>query len=223
MVRVVCHACGYVWNARPDFDFKNCVKCAAPLKKEARRGSNAGANGAEMRKAKMRQRFNEMDISADGCLDFDEMSGLLRKGNPELSDIELWTLFHQIDKDSDGRIDFDEFYDYLYAPRQGNPASPGAAKRPAVASRRGSGSGTNLAIAQCTANAGADHLFKFGVCVYCGIGEGALLKASSLKRQNSQKALQRQGSTRSNEQALTRSVSEKVGGSRGQSRGRLRG
>mmetsp|Transcript_74924 Transcript_74924/g.223255 ORF Transcript_74924/g.223255 Transcript_74924/m.223255 type:complete len:198 (+) Transcript_74924:60-653(+) len=154
MVRVVCPACSFEWNARPAFDWKECVKCSFALPADARRTCVARPP-IEQRKAKMKERFTKMDLSEDGRLDFDEMAGLLRKGNPGMSDIELWTLYHQIDKDSDGKISFDEFYDYLYRPSS-------------------AGRGQLSPSVRCRVNAGAPHEFKFGRCSFCGVAQGTV-------------------------------------------------
>uniref|UniRef100_A0A7S1Q9R2 EF-hand domain-containing protein n=1 Tax=Alexandrium catenella TaxID=2925 RepID=A0A7S1Q9R2_ALECA len=162
MVRICCPSCGYQWNTRPDFDWDQCVKCYAPLPPDAQKRCAVGPP-TEQRKAKMRQRFDAMDLSGDGTLDFDEMAALLRKGNPGLSDIELWTLYKNVDKNLDGKISFDEFYDYLYAPAR-ESVSP---KSPLL--QRGS----LPAHERCVVNAGAPHSFKFGKCTFCGVAQGS--------------------------------------------------
>merc|ERR1719492_684517 len=103
----------------------------------------------EEHKKKMRERFMRLDKNGDGTLDFDEMAILLRKGNPQFSDIELWSLYKEIDKGLDGRITFDEFYDYLNRPHKGSQTS-----------------------GKCTKNAGQPHEWKFGKCQWCGLAEG---------------------------------------------------
>mmetsp|Transcript_76485 Transcript_76485/g.151339 ORF Transcript_76485/g.151339 Transcript_76485/m.151339 type:complete len:190 (+) Transcript_76485:83-652(+) len=148
MVKVKCPSCEYRWIVRPDFDWKACVKCDVPLPSNAMATCVLTSDG-EHEKKRMQQRFMRLDRSGDGTLDFDEMSSLLRKGNPHFSDIELWSLYKEIDKNLDGRITFDEFYDYLNCPHKGSNRS-----------------------GKCTKNAGAPHEWKFGKCVWCGLAEG---------------------------------------------------
>lgn len=60
------------------------------------------------------KKFELLDKSGDGKLDFKEMKALLVKSNPNLQDEALKVLFKRIDTNDDGSVDFDEFVDYLY-------------------------------------------------------------------------------------------------------------
>mmetsp|Transcript_4187 Transcript_4187/g.10591 ORF Transcript_4187/g.10591 Transcript_4187/m.10591 type:complete len:293 (-) Transcript_4187:112-990(-) len=151
MVRIRCPSCTSTWNCRRDFDYSTCVKCNRPLPRDART-SCVVRPAAGSHKERMQERFRALDKSGDCTLDFDEMSSLLRKGNPHLQDFELWYVFERIDKNMDGRIDFEEFYDYLHAPHS-DPAN----EDPNFCSRNGT----------------MGHEWKFGKCSHCGKSEGA--------------------------------------------------
>merc|ERR1711957_359008 len=56
------------------------------------------------------------DVNGDGTLTFGEMSTLLRKGNPNMTDDELYTLFSHCDVDGSGCIEFSEFVDFIHSP-----------------------------------------------------------------------------------------------------------
>mmetsp|Transcript_25501 Transcript_25501/g.58852 ORF Transcript_25501/g.58852 Transcript_25501/m.58852 type:complete len:339 (+) Transcript_25501:71-1087(+) len=63
----------------------------------------------------IRRKFKEMDKDGNGKLDFKEFSGLLRKGNPHMSQRELRALFNAVDKSHDGRIQFEEFLEFIFS------------------------------------------------------------------------------------------------------------
>mmetsp|Transcript_83674 Transcript_83674/g.231911 ORF Transcript_83674/g.231911 Transcript_83674/m.231911 type:complete len:410 (-) Transcript_83674:117-1346(-) len=63
----------------------------------------------------LRAQFRKFDTSGDGKLDLREMSILLRRGNPNLTDAQLRVLFNGVDTNKDGRVDFDEFVAYIYS------------------------------------------------------------------------------------------------------------
>jgi len=65
--------------------------------------------------ARLRALFRQYDKSGNGRLDFGEMTCLLRKGNPSLTEQELWALFTGADRTRDGDIDFDEFVEYIFS------------------------------------------------------------------------------------------------------------
>jgi len=88
------------WNDLPEVDFVH--------ERNAHRSIHVASRN------KYREKFDELDISGDGKLDFDEMKRLLRIGNPGLSDSELRLLFRHVDRNDNGLVDFDEFYDYLH-------------------------------------------------------------------------------------------------------------
>eukprot|EP00913_Durusdinium_trenchii_P007136 g6711.t1 len=56
-------------------------------------------------------------------LDFQELSALLKKGDPTLRESEVRRLFREIDQNQDGRIDFGEFCDYVFD-NQDEPSVP---------------------------------------------------------------------------------------------------
>lgn len=63
---------------------------------------------------KLKEKFNELDKDGDGTLDFDELSGLLKKGNPNFKNNEIQKLYNKCDTNHDGRVSFDEFIAYIY-------------------------------------------------------------------------------------------------------------
>lgn len=69
--------------------------------------------------ARLRNLFRQYDKSGNGRLDFGEMACLLRKGNPSLTEQELWALFTGADRTRDGDIDFDEFVEYIFSSSSG--------------------------------------------------------------------------------------------------------
>mmetsp|Transcript_90608 Transcript_90608/g.180223 ORF Transcript_90608/g.180223 Transcript_90608/m.180223 type:complete len:121 (+) Transcript_90608:89-451(+) len=66
------------------------------------------------KKGKLRSKFAALNKDGDKFLDFHEMSKLLRKGNPGMSDAELRSVYNGVDKNGDGKVSFDEFVEYLY-------------------------------------------------------------------------------------------------------------
>merc|ERR1719171_3351090 len=69
---------------------------------------------------KMRKKFDSLNKDGEvnkngvGTLDFEEMSGLLKKGNPKLSEAELKEIFDGADSNGNGVIEFTEFLWFLY-------------------------------------------------------------------------------------------------------------
>jgi len=56
-----------------------------------------------------------MNKDGDKTLSFQEMSRLLRRGNPDMTDRELRILYDNVDKNHDGKVDFDEFVDFIFS------------------------------------------------------------------------------------------------------------
>nr|ABO47910.1 unknown [Alexandrium fundyense] len=66
------------------------------------------------RKSKLRSKFAQLNKNGDKFLDLREITSLLRRGNPDMTDGELRMLYDDIDKNHDGKVSFDEFVEYLY-------------------------------------------------------------------------------------------------------------
>mmetsp|Transcript_98759 Transcript_98759/g.175828 ORF Transcript_98759/g.175828 Transcript_98759/m.175828 type:complete len:687 (+) Transcript_98759:53-2113(+) len=60
-----------------------------------------------------RQDFKKLDVNQDGELSFQELSAVLKKGNPGMKEKDLQLLFKAIDQDDSGGINFDEFCAFL--------------------------------------------------------------------------------------------------------------
>eukprot|EP00933_Yihiella_yeosuensis_P012759 TRINITY_DN12188_c0_g1_i1.p1 TRINITY_DN12188_c0_g1~~TRINITY_DN12188_c0_g1_i1.p1 ORF type:complete len:480 (+),score=96.04 TRINITY_DN12188_c0_g1_i1:32-1471(+) len=85
----------------------------------------------------VKDRFRKLDKNRDGVLDFEELSALLRTGNPDLTDQEIQYLFEAVDQDNSGKVEFDEFVDYVFSrQKQTHLAPPGAKKTPLVKAER---------------------------------------------------------------------------------------
>jgi Ca2+-binding EF-hand superfamily protein len=60
----------------------------------------------------LKDSFSKVDTNKDGMLSLDEMSVLLKKGNPSISDKSIKTCFDKV-AGSDGKVSFDEFVNYI--------------------------------------------------------------------------------------------------------------
>lgn len=67
---------------------------------------------------RLKAKFHELDENGDGYLSYEELSKLLRKGNPDMSDDEMRLLYDQLDTHHDGKVDFHEFCDFIHTPTQ---------------------------------------------------------------------------------------------------------
>jgi len=70
------------------------------------------ASGTD-KEAMMLAKFNELDKDGNGSLDFDELEGLLKKGNPTFTTAEVKQLYDACDTNHDGKIEFREFLAYI--------------------------------------------------------------------------------------------------------------
>lgn len=64
----------------------------------------------------LKLKFLQLDVDANGSLDFQEMLDLLRSEGPSdgPSEEELWALWNAVDLDHDRKVDFDEFVDFVF-------------------------------------------------------------------------------------------------------------
>jgi len=60
--------------------------------------------------------FIKYDLNRNGTLDYQELCKLLRRGDPNLTDMEVQALFDALDKDKDGNVGFNELSEYLHPP-----------------------------------------------------------------------------------------------------------
>lgn len=84
---------------------------------------NAGGDHQEMAKETVTQQkkkrkvwreiFTIMDDDNSGTLSQKEMTDLIKKVSPSVSDDSIQELIHAIDKDNDNNIEFDEFFEYV--------------------------------------------------------------------------------------------------------------
>merc|ERR1740139_1788683 len=79
--------------------------------------------------SRLRSKFASYNKDGDKFLDFNELSRLLLKGNPSMTDEELRICFHSVDKNHDGKISFDEFVDWSFS-KTGERRQPSAMKEP---------------------------------------------------------------------------------------------
>jgi len=83
-----------------------------------------------MRMGELRGKFAKLDKNGDRKLNFEEMSSLLRRGNPDMDDKELKMIYDNVDKNHDGLIDFDEFADFLLSKTGESRSAPSDLKGP---------------------------------------------------------------------------------------------
>jgi len=75
----------------------------------------ASGHGAQFHTQRLKDRFKMLDANGDGTLTFQEMAGLLRRGNPDFTDGEIKVLFDAVDMDGSGRVEFNEFCDFIHS------------------------------------------------------------------------------------------------------------
>jgi broad specificity phosphatase PhoE len=93
-------------------DFSHLDKIGGPAAKNPPVAINCDRTGKMI--AKLREEFSKLDGSGDYKLNFSEMSTLLRKGKPDMSEEQMWKIFRSVDTTHDGDIDFDEFLSFLF-------------------------------------------------------------------------------------------------------------
>jgi serine/threonine-protein phosphatase with EF-hand domain len=74
-----------------------------------------GAALSETKVAALKRQFKRVDANQDGKLSYDELTVILRAGNPSISDEDMQILFKGCDSDGSGFVSFEEFVDYVYA------------------------------------------------------------------------------------------------------------
>jgi len=181
MVKFTCE-CGFSMQTAQYLNGKgHCLKCDAVVAHTEKHPLNPEWT------RKMKVKFDKLNTDGQvnkngyGTLDFEEMSALLLKGNPNFTEGELRTIFDGADANGSGTIDFTEFLWFLYGQANKGAAATGPATRRAA----GEACTNKLAPSDacesdsgvCAKNNGGPHHFKYGACMFCHIGEGKLNKA----------------------------------------------
>lgn len=205
MVKFECPSCTYHMQTAQYLNGKgHCLKCNAVVADvEAH-----PLNPEWVKKMKVKfDRYNtdgQVNKNGYGTLDFDEMSALLRKGNPDMTDEELRLVFDGADTNGNGFVEFTEFLWFLYGhPEKGGGKASGAPPSSATGGKRPSNAGRSKHVASgtraageasthklapsdacesesgvCPKNDGGPHHFKFGACSHCRAPEGKLSKGA---------------------------------------------
>lgn len=194
MVRFECPFCGQVMQTAQYLNGKgHCLKCDAVVAETTKHPLNPEWT------RKMRAKFDALNTDGKvnkngmGTLDFEELSALLLKGNPNFTDEELQKLFQGADSNGNGVIEFTEFLWFLYgqsSSMQGagpkGKAAPGNVPKMEGQGSRAAGECSKFKLnpsdacesdsGVCPKNNGGPHHFKYGACMFCHIGEGKLVK-----------------------------------------------
>lgn len=182
MVKFECPQCGYSMQTAQYLNGKgHCLKCNAVVANSTKHPLNP-----EWSK-QMRKKFDALNTDGQtnsagfGTLDFAEMSSLLRKGNPDMTDKELQTLFDSADSNGNGTIEFTEFLWFLYGGQDKAIADASKGKRAVGESSTNKAKPSDAGESQSgvcpkAPVEGGPHNWKFGKCSHCGAGEGALKK-----------------------------------------------
>lgn len=88
----------------------------------------------------MKRSFQELDKNHNGLLEYNELSVLIRSGNPAIPESQIEALFDLADPNDDGFVNFDEFVDFLTSAKGKSPSRPssrvGRSSRPSSALRK---------------------------------------------------------------------------------------
>lgn len=182
MVKFECPYCGQSMQTAQFLNGKgHCLKCDAIVAETEKHPLNP-----EFQR-KMREKFDKLNTDGKanknglGTLDLDEMSVLLKRGNPNLTEVECKAIFDGADTNGNGVIEFSEFLWFLYGNTAEGKKGPKKPTGEAGKLKPSDACETEGGVCKKRTDGGPCH-FKFGACSLCHAPEKALLKGAGCSK-----------------------------------------